>query len=79
MIMQQCYFRKSAEEQALLAEFERKRKAKSLTLPSDDIQVKFILRHCNQPICEFFYGRRQPVLAPLVPFYSRSLRRRRAG
>ncbi|KAJ1362735.1 hypothetical protein KIN20_022398 [Parelaphostrongylus tenuis] len=37
----------------LLAEFERRRRARTLTLPTDDVQVKLKLRKLNQPICLF--------------------------
>uniref|UniRef100_A0A914C989 Pre-mRNA processing factor 4 (PRP4)-like domain-containing protein n=1 Tax=Acrobeloides nanus TaxID=290746 RepID=A0A914C989_9BILA len=40
-------------EKAVLAEFDRRRFAKKLNLPTDDIQVKLKLRRCNAPICLF--------------------------
>lgn len=42
-------------EKAILAEFDRRRKARTLTLPTDDIKVKLILRKQNQPICNIFH------------------------
>ncbi|VDM64468.1 unnamed protein product [Angiostrongylus costaricensis] len=43
----------SQHEAELLAEFERRRRARTLTLPTDDVQVKLKLRKLNQPICLF--------------------------
>uniref|UniRef100_A0AC35G0P0 Pre-mRNA processing factor 4 (PRP4)-like domain-containing protein n=1 Tax=Panagrolaimus sp. PS1159 TaxID=55785 RepID=A0AC35G0P0_9BILA len=40
-------------EKAILAEFDRRRKARTLTLPTDDVQVKLMLRKLNEPICLF--------------------------
>ncbi|CAK5066266.1 unnamed protein product [Meloidogyne enterolobii] len=40
-------------QKEILADFDRRRKARSLTLPTDDIQVKLMLRRCNEPICIF--------------------------
>uniref|UniRef100_A0AC35FZ39 Pre-mRNA processing factor 4 (PRP4)-like domain-containing protein n=1 Tax=Panagrolaimus sp. PS1159 TaxID=55785 RepID=A0AC35FZ39_9BILA len=40
-------------EKAILAEFDRQRKARTLTLPTDDFQLKFMLRKLNKPICLF--------------------------
>ncbi|KAH7728391.1 CRE-PRP-4 protein [Aphelenchoides avenae] len=40
-------------EKEALAEFDRRRKARHLTLPTDDVQVKLMLRRCNEPICLF--------------------------
>lgn len=40
------------QEKAMLAEFDRRRKARTLPLPTDDIQVKLMLRRLNKPICE---------------------------
>lgn len=39
------------QEKEVLAEFDRRRKARNLTLPTDDVQVKLMLRRCNEPIC----------------------------
>lgn len=41
-------------EKDVLAEFDRRRKARNLTLPTDDVQVKLMLRRCSEPICNFF-------------------------
>ncbi|KAI1723267.1 WD domain, g-beta repeat domain-containing protein [Ditylenchus destructor] len=41
------------QEKEVLAEFDRRRKARNLTLPTDDVQVKLMLRRCNEPICLF--------------------------
>lgn len=41
-------------EKEVLAEFDRRRKARNLTLPTDDVQVKLMLRRCNEPICNYF-------------------------
>lgn len=38
-------------EKEVLAEFDRRRKARTLTLPTDDVQVKLLLRRCNEAIC----------------------------
>ncbi|CAD6184479.1 unnamed protein product [Caenorhabditis auriculariae] len=43
----------SRHDTEMLAEFERRRRARTLTLPTDDIQVKLKLRALNQPICLF--------------------------
>ncbi|PIO63323.1 WD domain, G-beta repeat protein [Teladorsagia circumcincta] len=43
----------SQHEAELLAEFERRRRARTLMLPTDDVQVKLKLRKLNQPICLF--------------------------
>lgn len=40
-------------QKEILADFDRRRKARSLTLPTDDVQVKLMLRRCNEPICLF--------------------------
>ncbi|KAL7072417.1 hypothetical protein ACQ4LE_008521 [Meloidogyne hapla] len=40
-------------QKEILADFDRRRKARSLTLPTDDIKVKLMLRKCNEPICIF--------------------------
>ncbi len=40
------------QEKELLAEFDRRRKARTLTMPTDDLQVKLMLRRLDQPICE---------------------------
>lgn len=40
-------------ERELLAEFDRRRKARTLMIPTDDVQVKIMLRRCNEPICMF--------------------------
>lgn len=42
-------------EKEVLAEFDRRRKARNLTLPTDDVQVKLMLRRCDQPICNSFF------------------------
>ena len=41
------------QEREILAEFDRRRRARTLTLPTDDIQVKLMLRRLNKPICLF--------------------------
>uniref|UniRef100_A0AC34GR54 Pre-mRNA processing factor 4 (PRP4)-like domain-containing protein n=1 Tax=Panagrolaimus sp. ES5 TaxID=591445 RepID=A0AC34GR54_9BILA len=40
-------------EKAILAEFDRRRKARTLTLPTDDVKVKLMLRNLNEAICLF--------------------------
>lgn len=40
------------EEKELLAEFDRRRKARTLMVPTDDDKVKLLLRRCNKPICK---------------------------
>ncbi|KAI6182617.1 SFM domain-containing protein [Aphelenchoides bicaudatus] len=40
-------------EKELLAEFDRRKKARTLMIPTDDNQVKLMLRRCNEPICLF--------------------------
>ncbi|CAJ0574095.1 unnamed protein product, partial [Mesorhabditis spiculigera] len=40
-------------EKQVLAEFERRKRARQLTLPTDDWQLKMKLRMLNQPICLF--------------------------
>ncbi|CAD5227912.1 unnamed protein product [Bursaphelenchus okinawaensis] len=41
------------EEQQLLAEFDRRRKARNLMIPTDDERVKYLLRKISEPICLF--------------------------
>ncbi|KAI6241185.1 SFM domain-containing protein [Aphelenchoides fujianensis] len=41
------------QEKEMLAEFDRRRRARTLMIPTDDIQVKIMLRRCNEPICLF--------------------------
>ncbi|CAB3407134.1 unnamed protein product [Caenorhabditis bovis] len=43
----------SKTDSEMLAEFERRKRARTLTLPTDDVQVKLKLRALNQPICLF--------------------------
>ncbi|GMT00380.1 hypothetical protein PENTCL1PPCAC_22554, partial [Pristionchus entomophagus] len=43
----------SEHNKQMLAEFDRRRRARTLTLPTDDVQVKLKLRMLNQPICLF--------------------------
>ncbi|EFP12342.1 CRE-PRP-4 protein [Caenorhabditis remanei] len=43
----------SRHDAEMLAEFDRRRRARTLTLPTDDVQVKLKLRALNQPICLF--------------------------
>lgn len=38
-------------EREVMAEFERRRRARTLTLPTDDGHVKLLLRKLNEPIC----------------------------
>ncbi|VDN01882.1 unnamed protein product [Thelazia callipaeda] len=40
-------------EWEVMAEFERRRRARTLTLPTDDGHVKLLLRKLNKPICLF--------------------------
>ncbi|TKR63309.1 hypothetical protein L596_027154 [Steinernema carpocapsae] len=40
-------------ERTVLREFDRRKRARNLTLPTDDYQVKMLLRKCNEPICLF--------------------------
>uniref|UniRef100_A0A183DFK8 Cytochrome P450 n=1 Tax=Gongylonema pulchrum TaxID=637853 RepID=A0A183DFK8_9BILA len=39
-------------EREVMAEFERRRRARTLTLPTDDGHVKLLLRKLDEPICE---------------------------
>ncbi|CAD5235364.1 unnamed protein product [Bursaphelenchus xylophilus] len=41
------------EETELLAEFDRRRKARNLMVPTDDERVKYLLRKISEPICLF--------------------------
>ncbi|CAJ0944074.1 unnamed protein product, partial [Mesorhabditis belari] len=43
----------SEHDKTVLAEFERRKRARQLTLPTDDRQLKMKLRMLNQPICLF--------------------------
>ncbi|CAI2318638.1 unnamed protein product [Caenorhabditis sp. 36 PRJEB53466] len=43
----------SRHDAEMFAEFERRKRARTLTLPTDDVQVKLKLRALNQPICLF--------------------------
>ena len=36
----------------ILADFERRKRARALTLPTDELEVKLLLRTLGQPICE---------------------------
>lgn len=42
----------TTERQLVLDEFERKRKARQITVSVDDHQVQAHLRHLEEPICE---------------------------
>lgn len=42
------------EEKELLAEFDRRRKARTLMIPTDDDLVKMLLRRVGLPICKCF-------------------------
>lgn len=35
----------------MMAEFERRKRARTMTLPTDDIEVRMMLRQLDQPIC----------------------------
>ncbi|OQR74389.1 U4/U6 small nuclear ribonucleoprotein Prp4-like, partial [Tropilaelaps mercedesae] len=48
--------RMSREKQLLLDELERKKRARKLNVPTDDGQVKSILREIGHPICFFGEG-----------------------
>jgi hypothetical protein len=50
------------------AEFDRRRRARTLMVPTDDLQVKSMLRRCNEPICKFlgFSQYRQLVIFRFV-------------
>lgn len=48
--------RMSREKQLLLEELERKKRARKLNVPTDDGQVKNILREIGHPICLFGEG-----------------------
>ncbi|KAJ1969447.1 hypothetical protein IWQ62_000614 [Dispira parvispora] len=45
-----------ATEQVLLDEFERRRRAREVAVPTDDAQVKIRLRELGEPICLFGEG-----------------------
>jgi U4/U6 small nuclear ribonucleoprotein PRP4 len=40
-------------KEAAMAEFERRRRARALTLPTDELEVKLLLRQLGEPICMF--------------------------
>lgn len=46
----------SKDKQALLEEFERRRKARSINVSTDDAEVKRNLRQLGEPICLFGEG-----------------------
>lgn len=46
----------SRDKQALLEEFERRRKARSINVSTDDAEVKRNLRQLGEPICLFGEG-----------------------
>lgn len=46
----------SKEKQALLEEFERRKKARSINVSTDDAEVKRNLRQLGEPICLFGEG-----------------------
>lgn len=46
----------SRDKQALLEEFERRRKARSINVSTDDAEVKRNLRQLSEPICLFGEG-----------------------
>lgn len=45
-------------EREVMAEFERRRRARTLTLPTDDGHVKLLLRKLNEPICKLVWSLR---------------------
>lgn len=46
----------SKDKQALLEEFERRKKARSINVSTDDAEVKRNLRQLGEPICLFGEG-----------------------
>lgn len=46
----------SKDKAALLEEFERRRKARSINVSTDDLEVKKNLRQLGEPICLFGEG-----------------------
>lgn len=46
----------SRDKQALLEEFERRKKARSINVSTDDAEVKRNLRQLSEPICLFGEG-----------------------
>lgn len=46
----------SRDKQALLEEFERRKKARSINVSTDDAEVKRNLRQLGEPICLFGEG-----------------------
>jgi U4/U6 small nuclear ribonucleoprotein PRP4 len=50
------HIEQSEETQLLLEEFEKKRKARELAVPTDDGKVKMKLREYGEPICLFGEG-----------------------
>lgn len=46
----------SKDKQALLEEFERRKKARSINVSTDDAEVKRNLRQLSEPICLFGEG-----------------------
>jgi len=45
-----------AEQQAILDEFERKKKARNIAVPTDDKKVRLRLRELGEPITLFGEG-----------------------
>jgi U4/U6 small nuclear ribonucleoprotein PRP4 len=44
-------------KEAAMAEFERRRRARALTLPTDELEVKLLLQQLGEPICMFHFFR----------------------
>lgn len=61
----------SKDKQALLEEFERRKKARSINVSTDDAEVKRNLRQLGEPICLFGEGpaERRSRLKDILSWY----------
>lgn len=61
----------SKDKQALLEEFERRKKARSINVSTDDAEVKRNLRQLGEPICLFGEGpaERRARLRDILSWY----------
>ncbi len=48
-------------KESVMAEFERRKRARQLTLPTDNHEVKMMLRLLEQPICEAVFAAKMSV------------------
>lgn len=65
------------ENKVILDELERKRKAKTIAVPTDDNRVKARLREIGEPITLF--GERVREMSPLIFSAEASFRQQTAG